>query len=61
VVFPEGVSVTHGDQSDARLLHVRVEMAFDVDRHGTGALVQDGVHRLVVDQSAHSHALLFSA
>ena len=60
VVLPESVAMGHGDQSDTLLLHVRVEVSLDVDGHSGGALVEDSVEWLMVDEARHSDALLFT-
>ena len=61
MVLPEGVSVTHSDKGDSNLLHVSVQVSLDVDAHSAGALVQDCVGRLVVNQTGHRDSLLLSA
>lgn len=60
MVLPQGVSVAHRDQRDAAALHVRVQVALYVNGYSAGALVQDGVDRLVVDQTRHGNALLLA-
>lgn len=60
VVLPEGLSVTDRDERDALLLHVSVQVAFDIDGDGACAFIKDSVQGLVIDQSSHSHALLLS-
>lgn len=60
MVLPEGLSVTDGDERNALLLHVGVQMAFDIDGDCARAFIKDGVQGLVIDQSSHSHALLLS-
>ena len=61
VILPERLSVAHRDQSDVLLLHVGVKVTLDVHTHRTRALVENGVEWLVVDESGHGHALLFTA
>ena len=61
VVLPERLSVADRDQSDALLLHVSVKVTLNVHAHRTGALVKNGIEWLVVDESGHGHALLFTA
>jgi hypothetical protein len=61
VIRPESLTMRHSHKSNTDLLHVVVQVALDVDRHGTGALVEDGVQGSVVDEAAHGDALLFTA
>lgn len=61
MVLPERVSVRDSDECDTHLLHVGVEMAFNINGHSASALVQDGIQRLVVDQTSHSDSLLLTA
>ena len=61
VIFPEGLSVRDGDEGDALILHVLVEVALDVDAHSACAFVQDSVDGLVVNQASHGDALLLTA
>jgi len=44
--------VAHGDESDALLFHVGVQVTLDIDADGTCALVEDGVLGLVEEQAA---------
>ena len=60
MVFPQCLPVRHGNQRDALVLHVLVEVALDVHRHGASALVQDRVDRLVINQSGHGNALFLT-
>ena len=61
MVLPQRISVANRDQSDSVVLHVRVEVAFDVDANCRSAFVEDGINRLVVDQARHSDALFLAA
>mmetsp|Transcript_43663 Transcript_43663/g.72107 ORF Transcript_43663/g.72107 Transcript_43663/m.72107 type:complete len:400 (-) Transcript_43663:345-1544(-) len=61
VVLPERGPMRDGDECDANLLAVLVHEAFDVDRDGRGALVEDGELRLVVKDARHGDALLLAA
>lgn len=59
--LPECLSVRDCDKCDPLVLHVLIEVALDVDAHGRGALVQDRVDRLVIDQARHCHTLLLTS
>mmetsp|Transcript_13466 Transcript_13466/g.33783 ORF Transcript_13466/g.33783 Transcript_13466/m.33783 type:complete len:272 (-) Transcript_13466:1104-1919(-) len=58
VVRLEHRAVTDGDVGDLSPLKLLVEKGFHARRNGTGALVQHGKHRLVVQQSGHRQPLL---
>ena len=60
VVLPERLSVADRNQSDALFLHVGVKVTLDVHTHRTGALVKNSIEGLVIDESGHGHALLFT-
>ena len=51
--LPYSCTMTYCNQCDTLLLHVSVELAFYIDTHSTGALVQNSILRLVVKKSAH--------
>lgn len=60
MILPESVSMTHSDQGDALLFHVGVQKTLDIDTDCTGALVENGVLGLVIDEATHGHPLLLS-
>ena len=60
VILPKSVSVTDSDQRDALLLHVSVEVTFNVNADCTRALVENSILWLVVDQATHCHPLLLA-
>jgi len=58
---PDSRSVTDGDQGNALSLHVVVEVLLNIDRDGTGALIQDGVLGFVVEETSHGDTLFFTS
>jgi hypothetical protein len=54
-MFPQGLAVGHGEQSDSLLAAVGINQILDVAAHGAGALVQNGERRLVVQETGHLH------
>ena len=61
MILPEGLSVADCDECDSLVLHVLIEVSLDIDAHGRGALVEDSINRLVVNQTRHRHTLLLSS
>lgn len=61
MVLPQSLPMAHGNQCNSGVLHVRVEVSFDVDTDGGSALVENRVDGLVVDQARHCNALFFAA
>lgn len=45
---PDSRSVTNGDESNAAVFHVGVEMSLYIDRYSTGAFIENSVLGLVV-------------
>lgn len=58
---PDSRSVTNGNEGDSLGLHVVVQVLFNIDGNGTGALIQDGILGLVVQETSHSDTLFFSS
>ncbi|KAI3487477.1 hypothetical protein L1887_48581 [Cichorium endivia] len=61
VVLPQRRPVRDGEHGDAELGGVVVHDLLDLERDGRGALVQDGVLGLVVEEARHGDALLVAA
>jgi hypothetical protein len=58
MVLPQATTVTDSHQGDAQRLGILVHDLLHVERHTAGALVQDGVPRLMVKETGHGDALL---
>ena len=56
----QSLSVGDGEQGDFKLFSFVVEFCFYVNADSTGAFVEDGEQRFVIEKSSHSHTLFFS-